>query len=186
MPAWVARKACLDSLSLRQVRLSFYQFDLASAGCLREQMMKTKSFTGTVLSIAPAALIAAWLATLVWVRDEEPWFQAAHTLLFFTAIYGVGAAAQVRAERRLDEVELAATRFGARWGLVSGVAFMTLLTFLPPIHSLLAEIMGAFSRIDNRNMTGESRLFLLAIVTTFMAQETFRSIFSAAWKWSKR
>jgi hypothetical protein len=69
---------------------------------------------------------------------------------------------------------------------VSGVALMTLLTFLPPIHSLLADIAGVFSRIEDRSMTLESRLFLLAIATTFIAQETFRSVFTAAWKWSKR
>jgi hypothetical protein len=148
--------------------------------------MKTKSFTDIALSIAPVALLVAWVATLVWVRDGGPWLRATPSLLFFIALYGVAAVAQVRAERRLDEVELAAHRFGARWGLVGGVAFMSALTLLPPTHSLLAEVMGVFSRIENRSMTGESRLFLFAIATTFMAQETFRTVFSAAWKWSKR
>jgi hypothetical protein len=92
----------------------------------------------------------------------------------------------VRADSRLDEVELAAARFGARWGLVSGVLFMIVLTLLPPVHALLAEIATAFGRIEDNSMTAESRLFLLAIVTTFIAQETFRSVFSAAWTWSKR
>lgn len=112
--------------------------------------------------------------------------RTANILLFFIAAYGVGAVAQVRADRRMDEVELAAARFGARWGLVSGVFLITILTLLPSVHSLLAEIVSAFSRIEDDSMTGESRLFLLAVVTTFIAQETFRSVFSAAWTWSKR
>jgi hypothetical protein len=81
---------------------------------------------------------------------------------------------------------LAAARFGARWGLVSGVAFMSVLTFLPPIHSLLAELADVFGSLDDDSMTRESRLFLLGIVTTFVAQEAFRSIFAAAWKYSMR
>lgn len=148
--------------------------------------MSSKTFTDPALGIAPFALFVAWVGTLYWVGGGGPWIRAVHTLIFFIAIYSVVAAAQVRADRRLDEVELAAARFGARWGLVSGVAFMTVLNLLPPFHSLLAEIAGVFSRIEDKSMTLESRLFLLGIVTTFVAQETFRSVFTAAWKWSKR
>ena len=148
--------------------------------------MKEKTFTDTALGVAIVALFVAWVVTLFWVGGGAPWLRAAHILFFVIATYAVGAVAQVRADRRLDEVELAAARFGARWGLVGGVAFMTVLTFLPPIHSLLAEIAGVFSRIEDDSMTGESRLFLFGIVTTFIAQETFRSVFAAAWRWSKR
>lgn len=148
--------------------------------------MKKKTLTDTALGIAPFALLVAWVLTLFWVGDGEPWLRAAHTLLFFFALYGVIAVAQVRADGRLDEVELAAARFGARWGLYVGTAFMTVLTFLPPIHSLLAEIAGVFGGLDDDSMTRESRLFLLAIGMTSVAQETFRSVFATAWKWSKR
>jgi hypothetical protein len=148
--------------------------------------MKEKTFTDAALVIAIVALAVAFVVTLIWVADRAPWLRTAHILFFIIATYGVSAAAQVRADRRLDEVELAAARFGARWGLVSGVAFMTVLTFLPSIHSLLAEIAAAFGRIEDDSMTGESRLFLLGIVATFIAQETFRSVFAAAWRWSKR
>jgi hypothetical protein len=148
--------------------------------------MKTKTLADTALDIAPIALFVTWVVTLFWVGDAGPWVRAANILFFFSAAYGVGAVAQARADRRLDEVELAAARFGARWGLMTGVAFVSALTFLPPIHSLLADVASAFSRIEDQAMTGESRLFLLGIVTTFIAQETFRSIFTIGWRWSKR
>jgi hypothetical protein len=148
--------------------------------------MTTRTFTDTMLGIAMAALFVGWVATLFWVADRGPWVRAAHVLVFFVAAYGVGAAAQVRADKRLDEVELAAARFGARWGLFSGVAFMTLLTLLPPVHSLLAELADIFARIEDDSMTRESRLVLFAIVATMIAQEIFRTAFTAAWRWSKR
>jgi hypothetical protein len=153
---------------------------------LEPPIMKEKTFTDTALGIAPVALFVAWVGTLYWVGGWGPWVRSAHILFFFIAIYGIGAVVQARADGRLDEVELAAARFGARWGLVSGVAFVTLLTFLPPIHALLAEVAEAFGRIEDKTMTRESRLFLLGIATTFVAQETFRSVFTAAWRWSKR
>ncbi len=149
-------------------------------------MTNKKTLTDTALGIAPVAVFVAWVGTLYWVGGGGPWVRAVHILFFFIATYGVAAAAAVRADRRLDEVELAAARFGARWGLVSGVAFMSALTFLPPIHSFLAEIVGVFDRIEDDSMTLESRLFLIGIVTTFLAQETFRSVFAAARRWSKR
>lgn len=148
--------------------------------------MKEKTFTDTALGIAIVVLAIAFVLTLIWVADRAPWLRTAQILFFIIATYGVSAAAQMRADKRLDEVELAAARFGARWGLIGGVAFVTVLTFLPPVHSLLAEIAAAFGRIEDDSMTGESRLFLLGIVTTFIAQETFRSVFAAAWRWSKR
>jgi hypothetical protein len=148
--------------------------------------MKKKTFTDIALVFAPVVLFVAWVGTLFWVGDGRPWLRAAHTLVFFVALYGVVAIAQVRADGRLDEVELAAARFGARWGLFVGFAFMTLLTLLPPIHSLLAQIAGVFGGLDNDAMTRESRLFLFAIATTFVVCETFRAVFAAAWKWSKR
>jgi hypothetical protein len=145
-----------------------------------------KTSTDTALAIAPVVLFVAWVASLFWVGDGRPWLRAAHMLCFLIATYIAAAAAQVRADRRLDEVELAAARFGARWGLVSGFAFMTVLTLLPPVHSFLAELADVFGNLDDNSMTRESRLFLLAISMTFFAQETFRSVFTAAWKWSKR
>jgi hypothetical protein len=148
--------------------------------------MKEKTFTDSALGFAQFALFAAWVATLVWTRPGGPWQRTALFLLFLIASFGVGIVAQVRADRRLDDVELAAARFGARWGLVAGVALMTCLVMLPPVHTLLAETADSFGRIESRAMTVESRLVLLAIVTTCIAQETFRSIFTAAWKWSKR
>jgi len=149
-------------------------------------MMKERTITDTVLGIAMVVLPVAYVATLFWVGGGPPWLRPLHALPFFIAMYGVGIAMQVRADRRLDEVERAAAQFGSRWGLVTGVAFTTALTFLPPIHTLLAELADAFGRIQDRSMTGESRLFLFGIVTTFVAQEIFRSVFSAAWRWSKR
>lgn len=75
--------------------------------------MKEKTFTDTALNIALFALAVAWVVTLIWVADRAPWLRPAHALFFIIAVYSVGAVQQIRADRRLDEVELAAARFGA-------------------------------------------------------------------------
>ena len=148
--------------------------------------MKERTFTDTALSIAIFAMPFVFVVTLFWVTREAPGLRTAHALVFYLALVAVGVAREVRADERLDEVELTAARFGARWGLLGGSAFMFFLILLPPVHPLLADIADALGRIEDRSMTGESRLFLLGGLTMFFSQEIFKSVLAATWKWSKR
>ena len=148
--------------------------------------MKEKTATDTALGFAGAVLTVGWIVSMVWTAKQPDWVRSALTLFFLIAISAAGATAQARADGRLDEVELAAVRFGARWGLVAGVTFMTVLIALPPFHSLLTEIAGALDRTNGFPRAVEGRMFLLGIVSTFVAQEAFRVLLAAGWKWSKR
>ena len=149
--------------------------------------MKRKTATDTALAFAGALLTLGWIVSIVLVAGQPNWVRAGVTLLFLIAISAAGATAQARADGRLDEVELAAVRFGARWGLVAGVAFMNVLIVLPPFHSLLTAIAGVLEGFDGGFPRAvEGRMFLLGIVSTFVAQEAFRSLLAAGWKWSKR
>jgi hypothetical protein len=148
--------------------------------------MKQKTAVDTALGLAMAALIVGWVVSLIWAAQQPDWLRSAHTLIFIIVVSAVGAAMQVRADGRLDEVELAAARFGARWGLVAGVAFMNVLIFLPPFQSLLTESADAFRRFNGYPRAVEGRMFLLGMVSTFVAQEAFRSLLAVGWKWSKR
>jgi hypothetical protein len=146
--------------------------------------MRQKIATDTALTVAMAGLAIGWVVSMLRVVEQTVWVRSAQPLFFVITIFGLSAIAQVRADWRLDEVELAATRFGARWGLLAGVVFVIALTYLPPFQSLLAETAGAFGR-NGYPRAVEARMFLLGIVGTFFAQEAFRCILTAGWKWSK-
>jgi hypothetical protein len=148
--------------------------------------MKQKTAVDTALALAMAVLVVAWVASMIWAIRQPDWVQTVQTLFFLIATWAVGPIMQARADGRLDEMELAAARFGARWGLVAGVAFMGVLTYVPPFQSLLMETAGVLSRTSGYPRAVEARMFLLGIVSTFVAQEAFRSLFAAGWKWSKR
>ena len=148
--------------------------------------MTQKTATDTALGFAGAVLTVGWIVSMVWSQQQPDWVRAAVTLFFLIAISAAGATAHARADARLDEVELAAARFGARWGLVAGVLFMNVLIVLPPFHSLLTEIAGALRGFNGFPRAVEGRMFLLGIVSTFVAQEAFRVLLAAGWKWSKR
>jgi hypothetical protein len=149
--------------------------------------MKKKTAADTALGLAMAALAAGWIVSMVWTARQPDWLRAAQAIFFLVATSAVGATMNARADARLDEVELAAARFGARWGLVAGVASLNLLIFLPPFQSLLTDFAGTLRGFPNGFPRAvEGRMFMLGIVSTFVAQEAFRSLLAAGWKWSKR
>ena len=158
--------------------------DLTEA--LELPIMKEKTAADTALGLAMAVLAVGWIVSMVWVIRQPDWVRSAQAIFFLLAAYAVTATMHARADARLDEVELAAARFGARWGLVAGVAFMNVLTFLPPFQSLLTEFAGTLPRFNGFPRAVEGRMFLLGIASTFVAQEAFRSLLAAGWKWSKR
>ena len=148
--------------------------------------MKQKSAVDTALKFAMSVVVVGWFASAVWAVRQPDWLRSAQAIFFLIAASAVSAIMHARADGRLDEVELAAARFGARWGLVAGVAFMNFLIFLPPFQSLLTEFAGTLSGFNGFPRAVEGRIFLLGIVSTFLAQEVFRSLLAAGWKWSKR
>jgi hypothetical protein len=148
--------------------------------------MKGRTLADTAINIAGLALLLAFVPTLIWVATRAPDLKAAHILVFVLAGWGVSVAHAVRADGRLDEVELAGARFGARWGLPGGFAVVSLLSILPVAQPLLVNFGAALARVEADNMTGESRLFLFGALATFAAQEALRSIFTKVWNWSKR
>jgi hypothetical protein len=148
--------------------------------------MKEKTFTDTALTIALLAMPFVFVATLFWVTREAPGLRTAHTFVFFLCLHALVTTKEARADEQLDEVELTAARFGARWGLLGGFSFMAFLTLLPPVHPLLADIADYLGRVEDRSMTGESRLFLLGGVTMYVSQLIFKSVLAATWTWAKQ
>jgi hypothetical protein len=112
------------------------------------------------------------------------WLQTANILFFVIAMYAASAVLRVRAERRMDEMELAAASFGARWGLVIGVAFVVVVTLLPPIQLLFAQMASSFGRTEGNVMPVEARMFLFGVVSTMVAQEASKFVLADSWKWS--
>ena len=145
--------------------------------------MERKTFTDTALNLGAATLLIGWLVTtLVWSVRWPGWLQALHTLVFVGGIYALSAIGQVRRERRMDEFQLAARRFGAQWGMFAGVALMVVLG-LSPFQGVIAQWVNQTS---DGTPPVPTRMFLLGIASTFVAQEISRVALTAGWKWSKR
>jgi hypothetical protein len=145
--------------------------------------MERKTFADTALNLGAAILGIGWIVGLAWSSRWPGWVQALHTLVFVGGIYGLGAVGQVRRERRMDEVQLAAHRFGAQWGMFVGVALMVILGLSSPFQVLIAQWVNQTS---DGTPPVPNRMFLLGIVSTFFAQEISRVALTAGWKRSKQ
>jgi undecaprenyl pyrophosphate phosphatase UppP len=77
--------------------------------------MQTRNSADTALGFALAGLVIAFVVSLTWVAQLSDWLRSLQIVSFVIAVYVVSTIMQTRAERRMDEVELAAARFGARW-----------------------------------------------------------------------
>jgi len=148
--------------------------------------MKKKTATDTVLAVAAPLFLVGWVLSLIQLTPEPSWVRSAQLIFFVVAVYAIGATVQARAENRMDEVELAAVRFGARWGLLASVAFMAILIFLPPFQTFLTDSADTLRTFSGYPRAIEARMFMLGMVATFVAQEAFRTLLAAGWKWSKR
>jgi uncharacterized membrane protein YgdD (TMEM256/DUF423 family) len=145
--------------------------------------MERNTLADTALNLGAAVLGIGWIVGLAWSSRWPGWLQVVHTLVFVGGIYALGAIGQVRRERRMDEVQLAARRFGAQWGMFAGVALMVVLGLSSPFQELMSRWVIPTS---DSIATMTTRMFLLGVTSTFVAQEISRVAMTAGWKWSKR
>jgi hypothetical protein len=148
--------------------------------------VQKKTLTDTALSLALAGLFVSFVVSLAWVVSLPEWQQASVILSFAAATFGLSAVKQARRERRIDEVELAALKFGSQWGLYAGVAPLSLVFFLAPVQSFPIAVEAWFENSGSGHLPIPARMFLLGIVSTFVVQEAARGLITAGWKWSKR
>ena len=141
-----------------------------------------RSLMDRAIGVAPYALAILFIASWPWVLKGE---NRATTLLFQVAIVLVASMlAEAYREHRIDEVELAAVRFGTTWGTFVGMCVVILLTFMPSIQSLLVAVADWMD--EPGNMSIERRLFIFGVTLTLILQLILRSLLTACWKLSKR
>jgi len=148
--------------------------------------VQKKTFTDTALSLAIAGLLVTFIVSMVWIVRLPSWQQASVILAFNAVAWGLDALKRARRERRLDEVELAALRFGSQWGLYGGIAVIQLMLFVPPFQSFLVGLDTWFEENVSGALPTPAVMFMLGTLATFAAQETARVLITAGWKWSKQ
>lgn len=135
------------------------------------------------------ALVASLVAAIVVMGNRE----ALSSPLYFVLVAGLlvtvtvlGWWREAQRESKLDELELAAASFGARWSIavVGIVAFLIL--FITPIQQGIVWFAAAYEANEGRPLPAAVGVFVCGFVLAQVVSLTAKSVIGAIWTWTKR
>jgi hypothetical protein len=107
-------------------------------------MTQRGTWNGGLLGLAQLGILIVFVATLIGAQGAPEGVRAAVFIGLGLAAVTLGVFGQIRGQQRLDEVEVAAMRFGAQWSTVAATLLLILTLFLPPMHALLIGLESWF------------------------------------------
>jgi protein-S-isoprenylcysteine O-methyltransferase Ste14 len=94
----------------------------------------------------------------------------------------IGVFIDARAQRHLDEMDIAAAGFAARWSTVAVVLLAVFATFFAPIHPVLSEIYASISP----DAEAPPQMFVMGVVAALVVRGTAAILLRAAWMHTRR
>ena len=132
------------------------------------------------------ALVASLLAfgTILISRPDLPSFVTAGILIILTIL--ITAIGIRRENTSMDEVELAAANFGARWSITVVVVFMLLLCFFSPLQEGIGNVFESVSGATDAPIPGTVLIFISGLLSAMVVLLGSKAVLTRAWLWSKR
>jgi hypothetical protein len=135
-----------------------------------------------LLGITGLSLAFAWIWFAKRLSDDGQTIGLVALLAFFVLIAIVE---NVRRDRRLDEMELAASRFGARWALVAS-SILLCIPFMPAVQSLIVALEMELTGSGNEQLPTAVKIFVIGMVCSIVVQQLTAKALSAIWTLAKR
>jgi len=147
----------------------------------RNSAKKTAAF-----DVGLVILMGAILAVLVSKHSFAAGIYNALLFGLMLAATVLGWWREARKETQLDELELAAASFGARWSVAVLGAVALLLLFVTPVHDAIVSFAQAYEDNEGRPLPAPVGVFIVGFVLAMVLQLTAKSALGAAWMLSKR
>ncbi len=147
-------------------------------------MERKQGIDWTVGLMNTVALVAAFV-WLIFAWDLPDTVQTLALLMLLTAFVGIAIFDNIRRDRRRDEMELAASRFGARWALLASI-ILPAMAFMPPVTSLLARLGEELVHSGNSHLPATVKMFVLGVCASVVVQQLAAQTLSRLWTLSKR
>jgi hypothetical protein len=136
-----------------------------------------------------AAMVGAMLILIfTWmlvIKDLPPSGQTLGSVAVGVVLIFVGVIENVRRDRRRDEVQLAASRFGTRWALLASITLAVGAAFVPAAQSLLIRVGEALSE-SNPALPATVGMFVVGVSLSIVVQQLAAQALSLAWTLSRR
>jgi hypothetical protein len=149
--------------------------------------MARKPATKTaLLYFGMIASVVAWFAVLVNKHAFDPPIYSAllFTLMLMATLFGWWR--EMEKERELDELELAAASFGARWGVGVLAISALLLLFVTPLQDAIVLFAESYEDNEGRPLPAPVGVFIMGFLLAVFLQQIAKSALGAMWKWTKR
>jgi hypothetical protein len=136
--------------------------------------------TYTRARLAFLVLVVAYIVSLAWLKSG-----AAKGSMLMVLVIG-GLLLEALNQRTLDEVELAAERFGMHWGTLVAGSVMFPLLLLPPVQSFVFGAERWMNQPGNAPLPTSVTLVILGMLMMAFGQLVASRLIAAGWKFLKR
>lgn len=126
--------------------------------------------------------VPLFAAILVWTWDMPDPQRALVLVPFVLLVAAVSYLIDERAQRRLDEMEMAARGFAARWSGVAVLLLLVLSAFLA--RPLLNELYAGIPR--HAHADAPQQMFILGILAALAARGLGTLLLRSAWHYARR
>ena len=146
-------------------------------------MTRTGRTKGTLAQIALAAVALPFFVAVVWWTRDTPDTERGLILMgIVIATTVIGVFIDARAQRHLDEMEIAAAGFAARWSTVAVGLLAAFALFFIPFHSVLNELYASI----RPDADGPPQMFVMGVVAALVVRALAAMLLRAGWMHAKR
>lgn len=141
---------------------------------------------GSLYDFGLAALCIAFIVILMSKQSISPLLYTPALFLTLIAICVVNTFREAHKEAKLDEVQLAAASFGARWSVAVPITIMMLMLFLTPLQNATMSFAEALEAAEGSPAPPILRVFVMGMALAVVLQLLGKSLIAAIWTWRKR
>ena len=147
-------------------------------------MTDTQKWKRTVAQIAFVVVVVLLLTVvLVWTWDMPDTTRSLIVIPLVLAVIAFGIFMEAR-DQHLDEMEIAARGFAARWSTVAGLLLLLFASFFEPFRSWLNDMYPLLPRHDHAE--GPEQMFVLGVLSAGIVRGLGATLLRAAWLHAKR
>ena len=148
-------------------------------------MTDTQRWKWTVAQIALVVVaVPLFAAVLMWTWEMTGMARSLILLAICLTVGAVGFFLDVRSQRDLDEMEIAARGFAARWSTSAVFLLALLASFFEPFRSWLNEIYPSLPR--HAHAEGPEQMFVVGVLAALAVRGLGAVLLRAAWMQAKR
>ena len=148
-------------------------------------MTDTERWKWTLAQIALVVVgLPLFMAVLVWTWEMPDLARGLILVAIGLAVGAVGFFMDVRAQRNLDEMEIAARGFAARWSTVAVFLLVLFAGVFEPFRSWLNDMYPLLPR--HAHGKGPEQMFVLGVLSALIVRGLGATLLRAAWLRAKR